>query len=408
MNLIITRQCPNRCPYCFESGESGRGRDSRISLANAERVARWAAGVRLDALSLLGGEPFLHPELGAIVRLFRENCPRTRLTVFTGGYFSPARLDALAPDEVSLLFNINEPHTYAAPKLFAAVVDNVLRAIRRGFRTGLGFNVWETEFSPDFMPDLAHRLGRRTFRWTVAHPQVGVSSTVVPAAEFGTLAGRCLTMLQKAAAVGVSAHLDCPLPLCFFADADLGWLAKHHPNTAGRLGWCEPPLDISPDLEVVRCFALSRDERVSLADFASPEALKRHFARSVDRKRSWPDLFLACADCEHAGSGRCRGGCLARHGDGARPEGLPERLFALMAESRHDEVLTVYDAEPPVRHTPLATYLAAVAAHRRHDHGTAFRYAASVLDTAEDAELKARAHDLLNEVPTPSLRPAAD
>ncbi|MDP2361638.1 MAG: radical SAM protein [bacterium] len=408
MNLIITRKCSNRCPYCFEVGESTRSGSSQISIANAERVARWVALNGLDALSLLGGEPFLHPELQAIVRVFRKICPKVSLTVFTGGYFDTALLNNLDAADVSLLINVNEPMTYASPGRFDSVICNAVNAIRRGFRTTLGFNVWELGFSPEFMPNLAYNLGRQTFRWTVAHPELDAACRVVGAVDFEPLATRCMLMLRKAVQLGLRAHLDCPIPVCFFSDEDLGWLAKYLPETASRLGTCDVPLDISPDLEVMRCFALSGCDRVLLEDFSSPEDLKRHFQRSVDRNRWMPTLFKWCTDCTHAHSGRCRGGCLARNGCIASTIDLPERMFGLIAKHGHAEALLAYRTAPPVLRSPLAGYLAAGAAIVLRDFDAAFRYAARALDTTEDAELKARVQKLLAEVPAPQSTPSLE
>ena len=118
------------------------------------------------------------------------------------------------------------------------------------------------------MPTIAHRFARSSFRWAVANPQRDFASSVVAPVEFRALADRCFAMLQEAAQLDIEARLDCPLPLCFFTDSQLGWVRQYHPGTSQRMGCCGPALDVTPELEVIRCFALSKLLRVKLKDFA--------------------------------------------------------------------------------------------------------------------------------------------
>ena len=194
MNLVLARACSNSCAYCFETAEREDGKQDLISAENVVKLAKWARDSNLESLSLLGGEPFLHPALGDIVNLFRKACPNTRLRVLTGEVNKKRLLDNLSPEDVGLVFNINESRDYRKPKHFDKVIGNVEAAIRRGFHVVLGFNVWRPDFDPSFMPNLAHRFARSSFCWTVANPQRGFPSNVLAPNQFNEIADRCFTM----------------------------------------------------------------------------------------------------------------------------------------------------------------------------------------------------------------------
>ena len=210
-------------------------------MENVAQFAEWARASYLEFLQLVGGEPFLHPKLANIVTMFREVCPGTRLMLLTGGVFQKRLLEDISPEAVGLAFNINEPRDYQNPKHFAKVMNNVEIAIRKGFRVVLSFNVWRLDFDTNFMPAIAHRLARSNFRWAVANPQRDFPSSVVEPMQYEALAERCFAMLQRAAELNIEARLDCPLPLCFFRDSQLGWVRQYHPGTAERMGCCGVP-----------------------------------------------------------------------------------------------------------------------------------------------------------------------
>jgi len=96
-----------------------------------------------------------------------------------------------------------------------------------------------------------------TFSMDSGQSTVHCRTNVVHPSKYGVLAERCFSMLRAAARLNIITELDCPLPLCFFNESQLAWISQYHPGTASRIGCCEPVLDVTPELEVIRCFALS-------------------------------------------------------------------------------------------------------------------------------------------------------
>lgn len=410
MNLVLARACSNSCPYCFETTEREEEKQNFISMENVAKLAAWARDSDLRFLSLLGGEPFLHPKLGEIVTMFRNVCPGTELQILTGGVFKKSLLDTISPNDVGLIFNINEPGDYKNPKHFAKVVSNVEAAIRKGFLVLLGFNVWRMDFDVSFMPELAHRLGRSSFRWTVANPQWDCPSSVVKPMDYNVLAERCFAMLQKAAKLNIEAMLDCPLPLCFFNESQLSWVRQYHAGTASRMGCCEPVLDVTPELEVIRCFALSKLARVKLMDFPDENAIWHWFLKHVDFQLLPQGCFSYCNECLHFKTGRCSGGCLAWREciiDVEEKTGASNLITSMqdaINTGKPELALEQYEKATHWAKIAVPKFAAAIASFQLGKYEQAFRYASYAQDITTNPELKWQINDLMKRIPLGKIK----
>ncbi|MEL7561625.1 radical SAM protein [Dehalogenimonas sp. 4OHTPN] len=401
MNLVLIRECSNSCPYCFEAAEREDRKQGLISMDNIGLFAKWARASRLPYLSLLGGEPFLHPKLPDIVKIFRQQCPGTSLRILTGGVFNKDILDNLSPEDAALVFNVNEPGDYRNPKHFTKVINNVENAMRKGFKVSIGFNVWRLDFDPTFIPSLTHRLGLGHFTWTVANPIKGCESKIVPATDFGLLSDRCFSMLQEAARLGVEGTLDCPLPLCFFSDSQLAWVRQFHPETTSGMGPCDPVLDVTPELEVIRCFALSKASRIKLMDYPSEEALEEWFRKHLDQTMMHGGCYSACIECVHFKKGRCNGGCLAWHPDPDEEQktSLEVRMYRAIEAGTPQAAVEMFNCASLLEKTDMAAFAAAVAASQLGDWDAAFRYAYFANARARNPEFMRRVGAFIEGIP---------
>ena len=406
MNLILSRECGNSCPYCFDEAERQGGQKQFISLEDVATFAKWAANARLGYLSLSGGEPFLHPKLEMIVKLFRQTCRGTALRILSGGVFNKDMLDKISPEDGGIIFNINEPRDYENPKHFAKVINNVETAIRKGFKVGIGFNVWRLDFDTSFMPNLAHRFALPRFTWAVANPIKGYPSKAVSPQQYSALSERCVQMLQQAAALNIEAGLDCTLPLCFFKEPEMGWLRQYHPGTASLMGVCEPPpIDVTPELDVIRCFACSKAARIKLKDFHNQGEIEDWFKTHVDAQLLQKGCFSYCSECPHLKEGRCYGGCLACHEgidieeDKTNAPSLELKMNAALAMGKPDLALSYYKTANYLLKTDLATFAAAIATSKLGDWGQALRYATDANYHAQEFETMKKIREFISSIP---------
>ena len=261
------------------------------------------------------------------------------------------------------------------------------------------------------MPNLTRQLGLTRFTWTVANPIRGCESKVVPPVEFTALAERCTIMLRKAASLKVEANLDCPLPLCFFKDSDLAWVRQYHPGTASGMGLCAPVLDVTPELEVIRCFALSKSVRLKLMDFQSEKDIESWFIKHLDTQFLGYGCFDFCNQCAHFQKGRCYGGCLASHVGGSL-EAETELSAAALEKKMHQAIeadnaelaLSYYNSGSFWSKTDLATFAAAVAASKLGDWQMAFNFAIEANNRAHDPSFMRVIGDFITNIAVPNLK----
>lgn len=405
MNVILTRQCMNTCPYCFASHEmsaparcpSEKIYDS-ISIENIDKLAVWLANDPPEHINLIGGEPFLHDKLTEIVSTFRENCPKSHLNIFTGGIVTGEALLRLRPNDLSgILVNINEERDYPDQRKFTQVIDFIETALLRGFRVALGFNIWRLDFDREFLPRLAYSLGRQGFRWSVANPNlIGGNNVIVPS-SFKQLSKRIVEMLHLCTSLGLTTTLDCHIPMCFFDDDDLSWIARYHTNILNNIGSCSPPIDITPELEAMRCFSLSALMHTPIDQHYSIKELSKWFIKNQDNEiLAHRGIFKECPECPHFLAGKCQGGCLGWRNlsqQGGWP--TPDSFYSMLREGKYRQVIEELESTSRWFMTPLLYYLGALAAQGLHDRDRSRRFTLMGLEHAADPNIKQKLLEIL-------------
>lgn len=86
LEIHVAHACNLTCESC--SHYSNQGHNGYVSLAEADRwLTSWSKRLSLDAFSLLGGEPTIHPDLANFVVLARAHWPTAYLRLVTNGFF---------------------------------------------------------------------------------------------------------------------------------------------------------------------------------------------------------------------------------------------------------------------------------------------------------------------------------
>ncbi len=96
--LSLVGACNLTCPFCHNEGAPARG---RISRQLAFRAAKAAADVGFARIQLTGGEPLLHPEVGAIAAVVRQVLPNVGIT--TNGTLLEKKADEVFSAGISRL-----------------------------------------------------------------------------------------------------------------------------------------------------------------------------------------------------------------------------------------------------------------------------------------------------------------
>ncbi len=313
-NILLTSFCNRSCPYCFAQREmAGASPDAMMSWENLIYIADFLQRGGERHVSLLGGEPTLHPEFVDFILYLNER--DLDVTVFTNGIISSPRLEdfkkhlaEIAPQQLNFVCNLNDPAQTPAPQGEMERIRSFLSLM--GPSVTPGFNIYRADFSLDFLFDLINRFGmRRNLRIGLTHPIPGKKNAFIHPEEMRDVLHRLYSYREKFDRFRVKPGLDCGFPICRFTDEELGWVRR----MALSQFRCSPALDITPDVSVSHCFPLGNYQRRSLFEFDSLQQIDEHFA-GIRRqfKSELAGIYPECDGCWQQEDGMCSGGGLCQ------------------------------------------------------------------------------------------------
>ena len=228
-NLLLTEKCVRACPYCFAKVKmDGSKPDAVLSWDNLIYVADLFESSNERNISLLGGEPTLHPDFVDIVLylLHRE----FHINIFTSGIVENSKLDSIAeylsgsnPDRLSIVCNVNEPKITSEKE-----TEKLHRFLSVcGPLTTLGFNIFEPDFELEFLFQLISQYGlRKSLRLGLAHPIPFHSNKCLEVKDLPKMAEKLLSYVPLFQEYKIAPGFDCGFPLCVFTDEQMGLLFK--------------------------------------------------------------------------------------------------------------------------------------------------------------------------------------
>lgn len=312
-NILLTQRCVRSCPYCFAKKYMADAPfEETLSWPDLIYLADFLLASGENRVSLLGGEPTLHPHFTEIILYLLER--NFHINVFTSGVMTPERFEDAAkslsgvhPERLSFVCNVNNPTK--SPKDEVKKVEEFLEVF--GHLSNPGYNIYRPDFDMDFVFDYINRFGLKKFvRLGLAHPIPGKKNAFVAVESMKKMVDRFIEYAPVFERFRVKPGLDCGFPLCVFTDDQLGKLFK---ITGGRLTFgCGPAVDIGPDMNIWSCFPLSEYHKRSIYDFDSIQDIRKYYEdlhKSIRVESS--GIFEACDECIHREENLCQGGCLA-------------------------------------------------------------------------------------------------
>jgi len=310
-NILLTNKCVRECPYCFAGQEMAHSpANEYTSWENIVYLADLLQASGERRVSLLGGEPTLHPEFLDILLYFIER--NFDVTVFTCGIMSKTKLDDLKehvaglPDSrLNFVCNLNNPEQTKTSQSESEKLHEFLAAL--GAWTMPGFNIYRPDFELDFIFDLTRRYGlKKRLRLGIAHPIPGAANESIRADDIGRVIERLYAYKDAFERLRLRPSFDCGFPLCRVTDEQLGWLVR----LSGQIDFkCKPAIDITPDMQVYCCFPLSALNRKSVFEFDSFREIVAYYRGLQKRIRSeMTGLYPECGDCNHLSEETCAGG----------------------------------------------------------------------------------------------------
>jgi len=267
---------------------------------------------RNDRISLLGGEPSLHPFFPEIIKYMITR--GLHVNVFTSGIVSTKMLYRLQTiigleDPQYLSFVVNCNHPSITPPKQQKLLDQFLTTFSQ--YCSLSYNIYQNDFDLDFLFRIINKFGlKRHIRVGLAQPIPLQKNICLSQDEFPAFIERFMSFADTMTDLDIKVGFDCGIPLCIFPDEYLGKLYKITNNNL-RFG-CGPAIDIGPDMTVWSCFPLSKFHKKSVFDFKSMPEINEYYVSMHNRVRGEVGgIYEACDDCKFRRDKLCVGGCLA-------------------------------------------------------------------------------------------------
>ncbi|MBK7215048.1 MAG: radical SAM protein [Bacteroidales bacterium] len=172
-NILLTQRCVRSCPYCFAKKYMADAPfEETLSWNDLIYLADFLIASGENRVSLLGGEPTLHPHFVEIILYLLER--NFHINVFTSGVMTPEifedlsnNLTGIHPERLSFVCNVNNPSK--SPAAEVKKVEQFLETF--GHLTNPGYNIYSPDFDMDFVFDYINRFGLKKFvRLGLAHP----------------------------------------------------------------------------------------------------------------------------------------------------------------------------------------------------------------------------------------------
>ncbi|NWJ47022.1 MAG: radical SAM protein [Chloroflexi bacterium] len=311
-NLLVTRVCNLKCPYCFAGEHMQEAKAAAvppyISLDDFDKRLDFLERSGIEEARLIGGEPTLHPNFPELVRRARER--NKQVVVFSNGLMPEVALSVLEnlPKEVcQILINMNASSHLSGPDEREQAWR--LKTLKRlGPRAMPGFTIYTTDFSLDYLlPIISETECRKAIRLGLAQAIYGGDNNYLHPKQYSIVGEKIAHFSEVAATAGVRIEFDCGFVPCMFSETNLETLRQARAAVAWR---CSPILDIGLDGQALHCFPSGGKFHVSWGDGSDTTSLRNALSDRVKPFRV-AGIYKECSTCRFKLEGECQGGCLA-------------------------------------------------------------------------------------------------
>lgn len=306
-NIAILNYCNLQCPYCFANRFITEEEKQLITMEQFENILNFLSRSRTGRIALIGGEPTIHPNFSNILeRAITFAAERkTSCVVFSNGINlgEYARLFLKS----NCLMNVNHPDILGESKW-----NDLIHSLKRLKACGaiknitFGINLYPDMIDYDYIFNLAKEYGKDRIRCSYVAPTCEYSN--VDKKQYYTNAKELfIPFVKKAKSLGIRINLDCnKIPLCYFTSEEF---AEFCETVEGWNSFCNPVVDISPDMKGTACFGAYN--LVDLTQFNNLEEAERYLLLKEMYPRALNNGSGGCCDCDKFKNLSCQGGCLA-------------------------------------------------------------------------------------------------
>lgn len=311
-NLIITKNCNLNCSYCFAQNYMSSPGNTIMELEDLNNILNYfkKAPEKVHHISIMGGEPLLHPQFEDIYLIVKQFCKdysiKNSPSIFTNGINLSQFRDTIKNSKIIL--NINNPNI---------IGENNWNQIKQGIlelkgdnELTLGINLYNGMPNYNYFFELAVETKLLEIRCSITAPygEKKEQNRFEYADEHKQL---FLNFIQDAKKYKIQPRVDCNyIPKCRFTEEELNILEE---AKIISMDWCYPAIDILPDMTCYSCFGFQNP--VNLLDFENLEQVEQYLLNnySIPKVESREYCVNNCPLEIYSNtweSTKCQGGCL--------------------------------------------------------------------------------------------------
>jgi len=321
-NIMINDVCNLMCSYCFANEYVNGDSSTDITYGNFKKAVDWinksgdlkGSPIRVG---FIGGEPLLHHDLESLIEYaVLERRPGQELLVFSNCLLLDKYIDLFARNDISVLCNLNSPEDIGQ-KRYEKIINNLALARKKAVNVSLGVNYYKPDLSMDFALDVIKEFAYKNIRIGLVCPNTSEKVGEGPFNYMSEMKQPLIEFAEKAARLGCGMHLDCQkFPSCIMAEESdrIDEIARRNRveielTTHAK---CTPVIDILPNLQIVRCFGVSKEKyAVPMNSFETVNDACGYFETYIDGLGLMLAAGESCKQCYHKLTGKCQGGCIS-------------------------------------------------------------------------------------------------
>jgi len=303
-NIAITSQCNLNCSYCFTQ-EAYKGKENNFGHMSDDAFKLSLdilKGSKIQQVSVLGGEPTLHPRFTEFVNLILQS--KLEVKIFTNGIMSEKIrrfLAELPESRITIIININnlQDGLDALPES----LKKTLGALKQ--KVIPGFNIYSKDLHLLPLLDLINSFDlQKKIRLGLAQPCIGIKNNYLPLKHYFLVGRKVLELAQGASDQNVKLILDCGFVPCMFGTPNF-----EEYGIDQEIGLhCDPIPDILPDGTVISCYPLFGYDNRNISGIEDI-SLARENMRESQQVLKDLGIFKTCSVCSYRSKGMCYGGC---------------------------------------------------------------------------------------------------
>ena len=305
-NLYLTHHCNRGCPFCFARKVLAQ-RKNRDELLTTEDITRLLDHYHngFDSIGLLGGEPFLYPHLGEVIRLLHER--QIPCKIFTSATNPlPKDVEELPAslEYMHFVVNVGERSTYR---------EEQFRNLEHFFEkfhevSSLSYTIFDLNADPTFLFDMIDKYGlNRDIRTGIALPIYQGGNQYIALDQYKAAGEYFIRCVDHAATRQITMNMDCGFQACMFNDEQRGHLLRQGTSLSFV---CGAAVDIGPGLQAWNCFPLFQLGYVNASDADNEESLTQLLQAQVAKEIGDEcGVRPECKTCNFMLHRQCEGGC---------------------------------------------------------------------------------------------------